>query len=317
MYFRISPLKILQIFLLFAASVTTNAQVGSIYRHFWSFDEQLGYNISFDPDTLSQYSWKVGVPNKAYFNSAHSMPNAISTELDSSYYVNDTITFTISHAVREGLAPEEDAQYAPVCFLAGFYKVDCDSLNDYGKIEVTPDGGITWIDIINGSIAEEYFIWNTPQPLLTGRSDWTLFIVEITRLGDLYSFHEGDTASVKMRFSFISDSIENYRDGLMFDEIELADYGTGVELSTYSAKRSRLYPNPVNDFVVISVIDTETSDWNLVIQDLYGRQVYSEEIRYENNFRFNTTSFKSGFYTYLIFKGKKQLFSTGKFIVQH
>ena len=167
-------------------------------------------------DTLSNpnNTWQIGAPVKNKFSEAFSLPNAIITDTINPYPVNDSSSFIVIHRVSIALDQDQYAQFG------GFYKVDSDSLNDFGKIELSPDNGITWLNVLD----DPSFNWRSSKPVLTGSSDWTYFWVEFD--GIEYDLNLGD--SIQFRFTFISDDNQSNRDGLMFDDLVFEDIIEGI-----------------------------------------------------------------------------------------
>ena len=54
--------------------------------------------------------------------------------------------------------------------FTGNYMVNTDSLTDYGKIEFSPDNGITWVNIINDTTYSASITCYSTKPVLTGNS---------------------------------------------------------------------------------------------------------------------------------------------------
>ncbi len=105
---------------------------------------QLANMISFDDTSTFTYIkidtayhnniWQVGKPDKVLFNSAHTVPNAIVTDTINPYPTNNNSSFIFRATQTVGSTN----------FLLQFYfKINTDSLNDYGTIEASPDNGIT------------------------------------------------------------------------------------------------------------------------------------------------------------------------------
>ena len=98
----------------------------------------------FYRDTISNPNciWQVGQPDKNTFSSAFSGNNVIITDTINPYPINDTSSFVIKHQVGGGYLMGGGASYVA---LSGRYKVNSDTLNDYGKIEFSPNNGVDWV----------------------------------------------------------------------------------------------------------------------------------------------------------------------------
>lgn len=207
-----------------------------------NFDKSINRNrLIIDSNSI----WQIAKPNKTTFNSANSIPNAIITDKDSTYPINDTSSFIIKNIARG-----KGFTYPHTVILYGKYFVDSDSLNDFGMIEFSHDNGNSWIDLINDTLYMRNSWWWHPKPNLTGRSNgWKEFYVNVAELGPILNIKDEDT--ILYRFTFISDSIDNGKDGLMFDDFHFEDYIEGIEEQSNSLDIS-IYPNPASDYFILS-----------------------------------------------------------------
>lgn len=177
--------------------------------------------------------WQVGAPQKVIFNSAQSIPKVIVTDTVNSYPPNNTSLFELTHYVNM------EFRCIPLVSFEGYYQSDTDTLTDFGKIELSPDNGLSWITLTE----DNQYTMMSMKPILTGNSGgWQYFYYDLTQL-----FYEQDllgaTDTIKFRFSFFSDSIDNPHDGLMFDDLRFfSDDGMG--LSGLSKFQKSCYPNP-------------------------------------------------------------------------
>ena len=167
--------------------------------------------------------WQIGSPQKTTFTMAQSAPNVLVTDSINAYPINDTSAFYIGYFTTE---PSNSIHW-DIFDLSFSYYVDCDSLTDKGLIEFSVDNGTTWIDLINDPNYSSYLNWsdfgtnagNNP-PILTGSSGgWRYAVVVMDLLAQTLNIPAG--SYIQWRFSFVSDSIQNNRDGLMFDNINL------------------------------------------------------------------------------------------------
>jgi hypothetical protein len=138
-------MKALVVFCLF--SVTCYSQ--SLNYKFYTFTfEDTTHHGRFFIDSISNpdNSWQICPPQKNVFSEAQLSTNAIVTDTINPYPINDTSDFTVIHKVNLALSDEQ------IMALSGYYKVDSDSLKDFGLIEYSPDNGITWLDMINDEL---------------------------------------------------------------------------------------------------------------------------------------------------------------------
>ena len=153
-------------------------------------------------------------------------------------------------------------------------------MNDFGRIEFSPDNGISWIDLINDTINTP--IWGE-KPVLTGHSDWTYFSANLAYMG--------------------------------FD-IELGDYVEGIEHSRMNDFNSNIYPNPGNQLMTIEFENNNLHSVLLEVFDDTGRLIFRGSGEEQGDFRVNVSSFQSGAYFYRLVDHTSNRVSHGKFIAR-
>lgn len=281
--------------------------------------EYWDYNITFDDttqffritiDTLSNPDnvWQIGPPQKTYFNGAYSIPNVMVTDTINSYPSNDTSVFIITHLAVDGFI------WPHTVIVSGYYQSDCDSLNDFGLIEFSPDKGQTWIDLVNDTIYDDYFEWYTEKPALTGQvPGWTEFYVNIAQLGYFFDIEYGDT--LYYRFTFISDGVSNQGDGLMYDDLHFEDWWEITE--EYDANRlfSTTYPNPATSGLTIEYDNVNHQPFKLTVYNMTGDVLFSSEI-VEDKYQLKSNGFSSGVYMYKLNNVITNQLSWGKIIIE-
>ncbi|MFO7670291.1 MAG: T9SS type A sorting domain-containing protein [Bacteroidales bacterium] len=292
------------IFIIFALIAEfANAQEG---YYLLNFEDELTtqHHLTIDSISNPNNSWRIGKPNKTYFTEAFSLPNVIVTDTINSYPTNDSSVFIFTHYVSSGYVQGHTAD------MYGWYRVDSDSLKDFGRIEFSPDNGKLWIDLINDTIHAP--IWGSPKPVLTGISDWTLFHVILAHMG--FEYELGDT--VLFRFTFISDEVDNHRDGLMFDDLAFSDIVEGMKLLERSEFNSTIFPNPGNQMVTIEFENYNILPVLLEIFDYTGKLIFRGSGGEQGYFRVDVSAFKSGGYFYRLVDHISKKLSHGKFIVK-
>lgn len=294
-------MKALVVFCLFSVTCYSQSLNYEIYQ--FSF-EDTAHNERLFIDTISNpdNSWQIGPPQKNVFSEAYLSTNAIITDTINPYPINDTSVFTVIHKVNLALSDEQ------IMALSGYYKVDSDSLKDFGLIEYSPDNGITWLDMIN----DESFEWSSDKPVLTGSSDWSYFYVSFDDLG--YDLRFGDT--VRFRFTFISDSIQNNRDGLMYDNLDFEDFYEGIDSRFQNEFHSMVFPNPADKWITIEFDNNDLSSFHLEIIDVSGRLVLKEHGGEQGSFKIDISAFQPGSCLYRLVDRSSNRTSHGKFIVK-
>ncbi len=265
----------------------------------------IGQNISFDDSMTSSFitidtlnnsanSWHVGEPQKSLFDSAYSPPFAILTDTINNYPINDSSSFYLWYTDHyPGWWPNIRFQF----------KIDSDSLNDFGIIEVSPDQGQTWINPLLETQAYnfEWYVsysqvdWLPNDSILfTGTTDsWKT--LNLTLFG--WDEHFVSNDSILFRFSFFSDSIETNQNGWVIDDIHMFDFFSSVKEVTVTLQ-SQVYPNPVTDNITIKLQNANVRSIELTITDEKGQIVLRKSKINETEIKLNITGFKSGIYFY-------------------
>ncbi|MFI5219600.1 MAG: T9SS type A sorting domain-containing protein [Bacteroidia bacterium] len=248
--------------------------------------------------------WQVGAPQKTIFTNAYSSPNVIVTDTINPYPINDTSSFIIVDVAGTGYT------FVHTASLQGEYSVNSDTLTDFGMIEFSPDNGTSWYDIVNDTFITNNIFMPPGWVILTGNSNgWQPFYVNLAALGPLFNIQLFDT--VLWRFTFISDSIQTNKDGLMFDDLHFEDYVESIP-EIQNDNLISISPNPASD--ELRVHRTTVSD-SQKVQVLN----YTGQILYDNsNFigeTIDTRQLTNGIY--LLKYSDTKNFSIKKFVVQH
>ncbi|MBI1287628.1 MAG: T9SS type A sorting domain-containing protein [Flavobacteriales bacterium] len=296
---------------------------GQDYPCYGGFSFWGGYTISFE-DTVCgfQFSeesptdtiniWQIGHPNKTVFTSAYLGSKAIVTDTALPYPINDTSSFVIMNGTGYGF------EYGNTVVLAGKYYVNSDSLNDYGIIEFSPDNGTTWIDLINDTVYSQspnsLYYWYSEKPVLTGNSfGWNEFWVNLAGFKNEFEIQLDDT--VLYRFTFISDSIADTLDGLMFDDLHFEDWAEGIEEQKFQNLSSKAYPNPTSSSLTIEFDNTRNQLFQLNIFDALGRVIYSKSAT-DQRISVPTDGLNSGIYHYTLTNNELSRRASGRFVVR-
>jgi len=290
-------MKTTLLFALLALILNINGQTEPGPNNIFTFEKNINLwtegraNLSIDTVTNPNNIWQIGQPQKSVFTSAVSTPNVIVTDTMNSYPINDTSSFTIELTI--------DTIYSHEARLLAFevsYNVNSDTLTDYGMIEYSPDNGSTWFDLLKDTIQSDTNVssGNLLYPQLdvhlTGNSNgWKNLYFFIGRGGSLLTCL--DTAL--LRFSFISDSIQNNKDGLMFDNIAIYNYITDIK--TNEIPISRTYPNPTSGELNIDLENTY-AQIDIKVLDMAGKQVMSDTRYNEPQLKLNLQNLTSGIY---------------------
>jgi hypothetical protein len=218
-----------------------------------SFEEPTSYlNCLIQKDSTDTVNrWQIGTPNKAVFNSAYSPINVIVTDTLNTYKPSDTSVFMFAKIPG----------YSSIGWkwhtFGGRYYVNSDTLTDYGRIEYSPNKGVTWINLLEDTTGLVLWdSWGTQKPVLSGNSNgWKSFNCIVNIPESIHVFNELNRLSDTMlyRFTFITDSAETYKDGIMFDNIVVNEMVIDNVSDPYASNNLiTVYPTPAQSTLRVS-----------------------------------------------------------------
>ncbi|MBK6840035.1 MAG: T9SS type A sorting domain-containing protein [Bacteroidetes bacterium] len=295
--------KYLLLILMMLFSVASFSQSSSFYT--LDFEDTAAlHHLRIDTVSNLNDIWQVGAPQKPIFTNAYSNPNVIVTDTINPYPINDTSSFTIVNVAGDGFT------YPHTASLIGEYSVNSDTLTDFGTIEFSPDNGTSWYDIINDTFITTHIYLQQHWISLTGNSNgWQQFYVNLAPLGPLFNIQLGDT--VLWRFTFISDSIQTNKDGLMFDNFYFEDYVEGIP-EIQNDNLISISPNPTSN--ELRIYKSNVSDSQKVQVLNYRGQVLYDNSNFIGD-RIDIRQLPNGIY--LLKYAATKYFSVKKFVVQH
>ena len=284
-------------------SVASFSQSSSFYT--LDFEDTAAlHHLRIDSVSNLNDIWQVGAPQKPIFTNAYYNPNVIVTDTINPYPINDTSSFTIVNVAGDGFT------YPHTASLIGEYSVNSDTLTDFGTIEFSPDNGTSWYDIINDTFITTHIYLQQHWISLTGNSNgWQQFFVNLAPLGPLFNIQLGDT--VLWRFTFISDSIQTNKDGLMFDNLYFEDYVEGIP-EIQNDNLISISPNPTS--IELRIYKSNVSDSQKVQVLNYRGQVLYDNSNFIGD-RIDIRQLPNGIY--LLKYAATKYFSVKKFVVQH
>lgn len=255
------------------------------------YDTICRYHLSIDTTNTGNV-WQIGIPQKPMLDSTACDTKALVTDSLNAYPVNNQSVFTITNLATSGDV------YGFRMFSANYY-VQTDSLHDFGKIELSLDKGINWIDIINDTTYNNHFFWYSAKPVLTGRSYVCKnFSVDLADLPSIHFFQIGDT--MLFRFTFFSDSIFDNLSGLIFDDICFYDFVEGISETRFTSIWSKIYPNPSSGFFTIEFDNPEGKPFQLSVYDMQSRPMFTKEGITGNKIQLDMQKYDAGIYVYKI-----------------
>ena len=217
-------------------------------------------------DTISSpnNTWQIGEPGKPLFNSSFSPTHAILTDISNPYPPNNTSSFIITH-IRDW--PIGTDNY--FLLLDFYFKMDSDTLEDYGKIDISIDNGSSWHDL-DSLDALNYLFWLEPKPVLTGAvHEWTHFSVDLAQL----TFYLGYSDTLLYKFTFISDDLNTDKEGWIIDDFLFEDFWEGIDEHRNDDMIS-VYPVPASNYLELKRNGMDLNE-AVEVLDLCGRTILS------------------------------------------
>jgi len=274
--------------------------------YIYTFEDTTHWH-SLSIDTTNNHSniWQIGHPQKSIIDFAFSQPNVIITDTINPYLPNNTSVFEIAHQAQNGFID------GGVAVFSGFYFVDSDSLLDYGTIEFSPDDGVTWINLLTDTVYSDFYNWFTEKPVLTGfSSGWKFFGIQLAGMKKVFDIDS--TTVVRYKISFISDEINNNKDGLAFDDLHFKDYLLKIN-NLDAPVHINVWPNPCQEFLNVTLKDFNDSQLTITLFNTIGEVTLNETLLVNNSCEINMSDVIPGIYL-LILKNKKQIIHQQKII---
>lgn len=267
--------------------------------------------------------WQIGIPSKAVFNSSFSPTNSIVTDTVNTYPVNDTSVFI--------------AVYGPpvASYLGGYFpfeinfhhRFNTDTLVDAGKMEISFDGGATWINGLNDEYNSYYwphfnqhYFDNDGSTYydsvnVSGNSNgWVHSIIGKNVDDWVWATSNWTVDSIIVKFTFLSDSIDNFKDGWQIDDLCLIYWEQLMSIEENpSAIQMTISPNP---FATQTTIHTnlELNHATLTIYNQFGQLVNTIEDITGQSISVFRDNLKTGLY-YVSLSQDKRTISTKKLFV--
>lgn len=245
------------IFLFFGLLGSSSLNAQSFEQHFDGADTNCydpfgGWNLSlcFELDTSSSNIWKIAQPNKNLFDSASTLPNALFT--DSNYYRTNVLS-----SFQFGIPIETFGN--AIIALRWQQKLDIDRDFDGAKIECSFDTAKTWQNVMYNPFIYSFYGFDETSVDTLPNGDF-VFNGTDTSWRDIWlciesSFGSVLADSVYFRFTFISDSIDNNKEGWMIDDF--LGYSTIRHTVAVEKDESKgyvsIFPNPSTDRIDIQL----------------------------------------------------------------
>lgn len=254
-------------FILFIFAIQTYAKWPVVIN----FDDS-GYHeyITIDSTVFGNNTWQVGQPDKQNFTSALSEPNVIVTDTTEPYASNDVSSFYIRYET-----PGTPWGAWLETYISFHFRIDTDENLDFGKIAFSPDNGITWVDYSNDSIYNGYY-YLSGDPVITGYSQYWEYY-GIYNIPYMFGINPGDI--IWYKFTFVSDQVQNGKDGWMIDNISLGDMYGGIGDNRAGIQQISAYPNPASQNIQLDFENLAPNEYKTIrCFNMYGQELFLQQI---------------------------------------
>lgn len=241
--------------------------------------------------------WQIGAVEKPGFDSAYSPPNALVTDTIAPYAVSShscvELDWDMEPYIEEGVT------------LSFTHRYETDSLIDGGFLEVAYNNG-PWLPVLDTSIGiyvrvehmygftdtlagGHYGFSGNSGGWITSRIQWELW-PQVAR---------GTVFNAKVRFCFISDSIQTDKAGWLIDDIMFhKPHRPQAITEPKGIDALVIYPNPAADRLQLRFTPTNTNKHAFVIFNVLGQQMTGNKPLSTGNNDVDLSTFPAG--TYII-----------------
>lgn len=224
--------------------------------------------ISFD--TSANNIWQIGAPQKSIFDSASTLPNAIVTDTLNTYPANNESVFSYTYSQQQYFYGIHAIQWKQ--------KLDMDMGGDGGIIEFSVDGGLNWQNGFNNPLVYNFYGFDSlnVDTLPTGEKAFTGTDTVWRDIWFCFDYsYLSQYDSLMVRHRFVSDSVDNGREGWMIDNLIMH-----VTLRHTIAEKNQeqyLKVYPTNTTGIVNIEAKKMNEFHiieqLVVYDLNGKLV--------------------------------------------
>ncbi len=249
------------------------------------FNNPEDFELGFGDWSADEGSWEIGVPTVGP-GSAHGGQNCAGTKLDGNYQEPSD-----SRLVSPPFVVPPASENPGIQFWQWF---SFNSSSDWGEVQISTDGGITWVIISSRIINTSSGIWSNFFIPLAAYAD---YIVQIA-----FHFHSINDGGGSIDVS----------SGWFIDDVKITPSLVGVESNLNSKtpqsyQLSQNYPNPFNPSTIIQYAISIKQFVTLKIFDVLGKEVaiLVNEEKPAGNYEveFDGSGITSGVYFYKVQAG--------------
>jgi hypothetical protein len=208
------------------------------------------------------------------------------------------------------------------------HRFDTDTLTDFGKIEISFDGGTSWINGLNNEYGSYYYPhFNQHYYDNDGSTYYDSVNVSGSSNGWVHSIIGKDVGgwglvnwsvnidSIIVKFTFLSDSINTFKDGWQIDDLCLIYWYQLMSIDeNESAIQMNISPNPFESQTTIHT-NLELNNGLLTIYNQFGQSVKTIEHLFGQTIDLLRDDLRSGLYYVRLAQDKRVIATKKLFII--
>jgi len=288
-------------------------------------------------DTTATNLWQIGIPQKSILDSAFSPVKAIITDTLGNYPANNLSHFDF-YLNETNLWNEN-------IFIGFYHKIDTDTLRDGGYLEISFNDGEDFYNVLENENPDDVYFLGFPsdesnelnlygfsdtlyngEPGFSGTSpDWTLTMFGWNTgsikppkpnddLGESVYSKDLLYQEAILRFNFLSDSIDNQREGWMIDD--LFTFWVDIIGSTNGREsiEFQMFPNPAHEELTL-ITESVYRRLSVEIFDMTGKRIKSVDFQATREANITGIELNSGFYLVSL-NGDDQYLGTARLVIR-
>lgn len=224
------------------------------------------------PDTVNP--WQIGTPQKALFNSAYTVPNAIVTDTVNLYSNNDTSSFSYDYWPQLSWG---------ILALRWAQKLDIDT-GDIAIVEYKASNDSVWHNIFNNPLVYNFYGFEPANiDTVNGRVGFSFTDTlwrDIWLCFDYSFLQQNGFDTITIKYTFITDSGGTPKEGWMIDNLMASVTFLHTINENDQTTYIKAYPNPSADFVYI---ETKKRNGFHIIEDMLLRNIKGEVVQEWHN----------------------------------
>lgn len=280
-----------------------------------------GASFLYNWEISTNGSWEIGNTTKPFFSSNGFNQRALMTDTLSAYAINDTSFFEISIFMGH-----DEAMWWPYTVIEFEHKYNTDTLMDGGFITISFDDGDTWVNMgelvdyegwstgYNYSWLHKHNLYTDADTLFNGISSFSGSSSDWVFSGFQFVFAEFIKSNnvseyLLIRFNFISDTVDNQKDGWIIRKLILSIFEPNSSVESYEYNTTvSIYPNPVNETFTIDFKDYLPKEtFEVEIINNLGQVVKRFQRNTINENSFSIADLNAGLYSLKITENDKVL----------